>query len=133
MPNNDKNNCVNEEKVGPKVFQQLLCENWRLQTQVVTLQEEQLAFRSRIRYLEDSAEFVTEKIRLEDVIASLMETLALERSSSAAAANNGFHLSAANQEGDSDILDRLVKKSLVLLDGENIAQYISNIITRVLS
>ena len=58
--------------------ERILEENWRLRFQGSTYEMELSALRMKIRYLEDGAAFLAEKIRLEDVFSELIGSLAAE-------------------------------------------------------
>ena len=57
----------------------LLEENWKLQFEISARDLETAALRLKCRYHEDAAAFMAEKIKLEDVIASLLDALAASK------------------------------------------------------
>jgi hypothetical protein len=62
-----------------RVNKALLNENWRLQVRLAAAEEEAAALRAACRYLRDSAAFVAEKMRLEDVLSSMLAEVAGQR------------------------------------------------------
>jgi len=76
----------------------LLRENWRLEARLATAEAEASALRTLCRYLQDSAAFVAEKVRLEDVLAATLAKAMGEQADATEALNQMATLAQASAD-----------------------------------